>query len=240
MSRLTVKATKRTTIGKNENNRLRAKGLVPINVIFNGKSIPGSVDETEINKIINSGIRSATLLDMEMEGEGKSPVFVKEIQRFPATNRVRHIDFYKVTPGKKITAKVGVRTTGVAKGSKSGGQFEHLIHELKIKSIPEDLKDLIIVDVTNLEIGQSIKVSQLDVPKSWEIITNGDPIVTSVNVTKAILAAERSEKVAAADPKAKAAKGGTKAPAAAAPAAGGAKAGAAPAAAAKAPAAKKK
>ena len=174
---------------------------------------------------------------MEMEGEGTAAVFVKEIQRFPATNRVRHIDFYKVTPGKKITAKVGVRTTGVAKGSKAGGQFEHLIHELKIKSIPEDLKDLIVVDVTELEVGQSIKVSQLDVPKSWEIITNGDPIVTSVNVTKAILAAERSEKVAV-DPKSKAgAKAAAKAPAGAAPAAG---AKAAPAAAAKAPAAKKK
>jgi large subunit ribosomal protein L25 len=236
MSRLTVKATKRSSTGKNENNRLRASGLVPINVIYDGKSIPGSVDETEINKVINSGIRSATLIDMEMEGEGKSPVFVKEIQRFPATNKVRHIDFYKVTPGKKITAKVGVRTTGVAKGSKAGGQFEHLIHELKIKSIPEDLKDLIVVDVTELEVGQSIKVSQLDVPKSWEIITNGDPIVTSVNVTKAILAAERSEKIAV-DPKSKAgAKAAAKAPAGA-PAA---KAGAAPAAAAKAPAAKKK
>ena len=237
MSRLTEKATKRSSTGKNENNRLRAKGLVPINVIYEGKSIPGSVDETEINKVINTGIRSATLLDMEMEGEGTAAVFVKEIQRFPATNRVRHIDFYKVTPGKKITAKVGVRTTGVAKGSKAGGQFEHLIHELKIKSIPEDLKDLIVVDVTELEVGQSIKVSQLDVPKSWEIITNGDPIVTSVNVTKAILAAERSEKVAV-DPKSKAgAKAAAKAPAGAAPAAG---AKAAPAAAAKAPAAKKK
>ncbi|MBP9885124.1 MAG: 50S ribosomal protein L25/general stress protein Ctc [Leptospiraceae bacterium] len=233
MSRLIVKATKRSSVGKNENNRLRAKGFVPINVIYEGKSIPGSVDETEINKVINSGIRSATLLDMEMEGEGKVAVFVKEIQRFPATNKVRHIDFYRVTPGKKITAKVGVRTTGVAKGSKAGGQFEHLIHELKIKSIPEDLKDLIIVDVTELGVGDAIKVSQLDVPKSWEIITNGDPIVTSVNVTKAILAAERSEKIAV-DPKSKAgAKAAAKAPAAA-------KAGAAPAAAAKAPAAKKK
>jgi len=233
MSRLLVKATKRSSVGKNENNRLRAKGFVPINVIYEGKSVPGSVDETEINKVINSGIRSATLLDMEMEGEGKVAVFVKEIQRFPATNKVRHIDFYRVTPGKKITAKVGVRTTGVAKGSKAGGQFEHLIHELKIKSIPEDLKDLIVVDVTELGVGDAIKVSQLDVPKSWEIITNGDPIVTSVNVTKAILAAERSEKIAV-DPKSKAgAKAAAKAPAAA-------KAGAAPAAAAKAPAAKKK
>jgi large subunit ribosomal protein L25 len=213
MSKQLIKVQKRQNTGKNENNRLRSKGLVPVNIISNGKSILGSVDESEINKILSHGVRSATLLDMDLEGEGVSPVFVKEIQRFPATNKVRHIDFYKVTPGKKITAKVAVKTSGVAKGSKTGGQFEHIIHELKIKSTPEDLVDLITVDVTNLEIGQSIKVSQLDTPKSWEILVNGDPIVTSVNITKAILAAERSEKAAAE----KEAKG--KAPAKAAPAA---------------------
>lgn len=223
MTRQLIKVTKRQATGKNENNRLRATNKVPVNIIFEGKAISGSVDEAEINKVINSGIRSATILDMELEGESKASVFVKEIQRFPATNRIRHIDFYKVIPGKKIMARVAVKTSGIAKGSKSGGQFEHLIHEIKVKSTPEDLKDLITIDVTNLEVGQSIKVSQLDVPKSWEIITNGDPIVTSVNVTKALLAAERSEK-AVVDPKSKA---GQKAAAAAAPAA-------------KAPAAKKK
>jgi large subunit ribosomal protein L25 len=214
MSKQVIKVTKRQSTGKNENNRLRASGKVPVNIIFQGKSISGSVEEAEINKVINSGIRSATILEMELEGESKSDVFVKEIQRFPATNQIRHIDFYKVTPGKKIFAKVAIKTSGVAKGSKSGGQFEHLLHEIKIKSVPEDLKDLITIDVTNLEIGQSIKVSQLDVPKSWEIITNGDPIVTSVNITKAILAAERSEKAAKDDPKSKAGQKAAAAPAA--------------------------
>jgi large subunit ribosomal protein L25 len=86
-----------------------------------------------------------------------------------------------------------------------------LIHEIKVKSVPEDLKDLLILDVSNLEIGQSIKVSELPVPKSWDILINGDPIVTSVNKTKAILAAERSEKLSEKD------KGKGKAPAKAAP-----------------------
>jgi len=101
-----------------------------------------------------------------------------------------------------------------------------VIHEIKVKSAPEDLKDLLVLDVTNLEIGQSIKISDLPTPKSWEILMNGNPIVTSVNKTKAILAAERSEKASEKD-----AKGGKgKAAAAAKPAAG----------ADKAPAAKKK
>lgn len=215
MSSFKLKVNKRTETGKNENNRLRVSGKVPVNIISNGKSVLGSIDEAEINKVLDSGIRPATLISIDVEGESTPiQVFIKEIQRYPATNQIRHIDFYQVTPGKKIRAKVGVQTTGQAKGSKAGGQFVHLIHEIKIKSIPEDIKDLLVIDVSNLDIGQSIKVSELPVPKSWEILINGDPIVTSVNKTKAIIAAERSEKQADKDKgKAKAA------PAKAAPAA---------------------
>lgn len=214
MVRQVLQAVKRTETGKNENNRLRAKGRVPINIISGGKSIPASVDDAEVTKLVNSGIRSATLVDLELEGE-KSLVFVKEIQRFPESQKIRHIDFYRVSPGKKILAKVGIITTGTAKGSKAGGQFEHILHEMTIKSTPEEIRDVVVVDVTNLDVGQSIKVSQLDTPKGWDIIVNGDPIVTSVNVTKALLAAERTEKQAAAPAKG-AAKAPAKAPAAAA------------------------
>jgi large subunit ribosomal protein L25 len=211
MSILKLKIDKRSETGKNENNRLRSSGKIPVNIISNGKSVSGSVDAAELNRVLDSGIRPASLITIEMEGEpSNSQVFVKEIQRFPATNEVRHIDFYRVTPGRKIKAKVGIQTTGLAKGSKSGGQFVHLIHEIKVQSVPEDLKDLLILDVSNLEIGQSIKVSELPVPKSWDILINGDPIVTSVNKTKAILAAERNEKIAEKD------KGKGKAPAKAA------------------------
>ena len=193
MERQLLKTVKRSETGKNENNRLRASGKVPVNIVGNGKSISVAAVESEVNHLLAAGIRQATLIDVEVEGEGKSQVFVKEIQRFPGTNKVRHIDFYKVIPGKKILTKVAIETTGISKGSKAGGQFEHIIHEIKVKTTPEDLKDMITVDVSHLEIGDHIKVSQLQVPKSWEIITNGDPIVTSVNVTKAIISAEKTD-----------------------------------------------
>ena len=205
MSNFSLKVSKRTETGKNANNRLRAKGLVPINVISNGKSVVGSAVEAEVDKILSSGIRPATLIDLDIDG-APAKVYVKEIQRFPGTGKVRHIDFYEVTPGRKIVAKIGIKTSGIAKGSKAGGQFVHVIHEIKVKSTPEDLIDLITLDVSNLDVGQAIKVSELPVPKGWDILVNGDPIVTSVNKTKALLAAERSEKVAAKDTKKGAAK----------------------------------
>lgn len=208
MSVLEIKVSKREETGKNENNRLRAKGFIPVNIISNGKSTLGSILEADWSKIMNSGIRPATMIDLET-GTGKVRAFIKEMQREPGTNQVRHIDFYQLTPGKKITTKVSVLTTGVAKGSKAGGQFSHFIHEVKVKSTPEDLIDHIVIDVTELGVGDMIKISQLQVPKSWEILVNGDPIVTSVIKTKALIAAERNEKAAEKDakkPKAPAAK----------------------------------
>jgi large subunit ribosomal protein L25 len=193
MEKISIKAQPRTTTGKGPARRMRVAGLVPANIIGNGQATSASVVEKEIQKLIDSGIRKATLIEVELDGK-KENVFVKEIQRFPHTGQIRHIDFFKVTPGKKILTTVAIKTTGVAKGSKAGGQFEHLIHELRVKSTPEDLVDVITVDVASLDVGMSIKVSELPTPKSWEIIVNGDPIVTSCNKTKAILAAERAEK----------------------------------------------
>lgn len=195
MEKILIKATPRTEqeTGKGPNRRLRVQGMIPINVIGNGKSQIATVNEKEMVKIIDSGIRQSTLLDLEL-GSEKSRVYVKEIQRFPHTGQIRHIDFYKVTPGKNIVTVVSIETKGLAKGSKAGGQFDHLIKQIKVKSTPEDLKDIIYVDVTNLDVGDMIKVSQLNVPASWEIIVNGDPIVASVMKTRALMAQERAEK----------------------------------------------
>ncbi|TGL54371.1 50S ribosomal protein L25/general stress protein Ctc [Leptospira kemamanensis] len=196
MEKISIKAQPRTSTGKGPARRMRVEGLVPANIIGNGEAKSASVVEKEIQKLIDSGIRKATLIDLELDGKSER-VFVKEIQRFPHTGQIRHIDFYKVTPGKKIQTTVAIKTSGVAKGSKAGGQFEHLVHEIKVKSTPEDLTDVITVDVSGLDVGMMIKVSELPHPKSWEILVNGDPIVASCNKTKAILAAERAEKAEA-------------------------------------------
>ncbi|MCB1159372.1 MAG: 50S ribosomal protein L25 [Leptospiraceae bacterium] len=196
MSDLTIKAQKRTETGKNANNRLTASGRIPVNIIGSGQSALASVDRKDVIHLLNTGVRPATLIDLDLEGENVR-VFVQEIQRTPGSNEIRHIDFFKVTPGKKVKTKVGIVTTGSPKGVKAGGRFEHIIHELKVKTTPEDLKDVIEVDVSDLGVGDSIKIKDLPIPQSWDILLKGNPIVTSVNITKALIAQERAAREAA-------------------------------------------
>ena len=192
MENRTLKAVKRTKTGKNENNRLRAAGKVPANVIGNGETTPITLDEKDVIHLINSGVRQSSQINLDTEGE-KHAVFIKELQRFPVSGAVRHIDLYKLTPGKKIITRIAIETTGTAKGSKLGGRFEHLLHEVVVKTTPEDMLEVISLDVTNLGIGDTIKISDLDKKPSWEVMINGDPIIASVIKTKAMIAAERAE-----------------------------------------------
>jgi len=192
MEKRALNATKRSLTGKNECNRLRVTGKVPCNIIGSGKSTPISIDEKDLTILVNSGIRQSSLIEMDMEGE-KSTVYIKEMQRFPESGRFRHVDFFQVTPGKKIKTKIAITTSGVAKGSKLGGRFEHLLHEIIVKTTPEDLKEVVDIDINEMNIGDAIKVSTLDTPKSWEIMINGDPIIAHVIKTKALIAQERSE-----------------------------------------------
>ena len=195
MQEITIAAEKRTQTGKNENNRLRMAGKIPINIISNGQSVLASISSKEFEHMVQAGIRPASLIDIHLDGS-VSRVFIKEIQRTPGLNTIRHVDFYKVQPGKKIIVKVGIATTGTPKGVKAGGRFEHIIHDLKVKSTPEDLLDILTIDVTDIEVGQVIKVKELKVPASWEILTNPNLIITSVKITKAMLAQERAAKEA--------------------------------------------
>ena len=192
MEKRELKSVKRTGTGKNECNRLRQAGKVPGNIIGDGKSTPISLDEKELLSLVNSGIRQSTLINLDTDGE-QSTVYIKELQRFPESGGFRHVDFYRVTPGKMIKTKIAITTEGVAKGSKVGGRFEHLIHEIVVKTTPEEMREVINLEVSGMDIGDTIKVSTLDTPKGWEIMVNGDPIIAHVIKTKALIAQERSE-----------------------------------------------
>ena len=224
--------------------RLRAAGRVPA-VIYGRKAQPRNVEvkRKDLEDVTHHAASENLLLDLSIEGDGgKRLVLVKEIQHHPINGHPLHVDLHEVSETEKVTVMVPVETTGEAAGVKvGGGVLVHVLFEIKVRALPKDLPEVIIVDVSHLEINQTLHLGDIKAPEGVEIV--GDKGISVISVAEPITEAEEQaaleagqavgevemikekkeegEAGAAAKPgeKAPAAKAGDKAPAAA-PAAG--------------------
>jgi len=155
-----VEAKKRVDMGKGYARRLRKQGLIPGVFYEKGKeALPLVFDKKKIQFMIN---HSHGLMDLKIEGE-KNPrkCVVKEVQYDPVTDEVIHLDFQGVTMGEKLVVTVPLVLKGTPAGVKAGGILEHLIHELEIECYPKDLPEELELDVSHLNLGDSIHIKDL-------------------------------------------------------------------------------
>jgi len=184
-----LKAEKRTEYGKNASRRYRREGKLPANILEKGKSIPVLLNKNEFIKLLNRGLLPSVKIQVELDGE-IFEALPKEIQRDPVTGEVIHVDLYKMTQGHKFHLNIPVELVGTAKGVKAGGALEHYVQILKIRTTPENLKEKIEVDITNLDVGQSIRLSELNLPKEWDVLAQGNPIICKVSQSRATIKAQ--------------------------------------------------
>lgn len=191
MPEIVVTAESRTESGKNANRRLRVKGLIP-GVVYGAKkeTLPVAVSPKDIGAILKSASGENTLFDLDLRGSRRK-VILKEFQREPLKGRLLHADFYEVALDKKIEVKVHVEVVGVPVGVKTqGGILDFVTRELEIECLPTEIPDKIAVDVTALELGKHLRVSDLQIPANITVRT--EPGVVVVHVV-----APRAEEVAA-------------------------------------------
>jgi large subunit ribosomal protein L25 len=191
MPEIVVTAESRTESGKNANRRLRVKGLIP-GVVYGAKkeTLPVAVSPKDIGAILKSASGENTLFDLDLLGSRRK-VILKEFQREPLKGRLLHADFYEVALDKKIEVKVHVEVVGVPVGVKTqGGILDFVTRELEIECLPTEIPDKIAVDVTALELGKHLRVSDLQIPANITVRT--EPGVVVVHVV-----APRAEEVAA-------------------------------------------
>jgi large subunit ribosomal protein L25 len=175
-----IKATKREGRGKNIARRARVDGKIPANVIGGGNSMVVELDSRDFDRLIQSGLRQSSEIELDLEGEGAVKVLAKEIQRHPVTGEILHVDLYRINPGQKLRVNVPVETTGFARGIKAGGALEHYIRQLRVRTPPESLKEKIEIDITNLQVGGQIHLQDLDIPGDWDVMMKGNPIICKI------------------------------------------------------------
>jgi len=192
MPEFVVSAESRADSGKNANRRLRSRGLIP-GVLYGTKreTLPVAVSPKELVSILRSASGENTLFDLDLGGT-RHKVILKEFQREPLKGQLLHADFYEVALDKTLEVSVHVELSGTPVGVKvQGGILDFVTRELEIECLPTDIPEKIVVDVSALELGKHLRVSEIAVPDRIKILT--EPGVVIVHVV-----APRAEEVAAA------------------------------------------
>ena len=162
-----LKAEPRANVGRSAVRKLRARGLIPA-VIYGGRDTPRplQVAARDINIMMSHASGENVLVELEIAGEGSSrTALVQEVQHSPVGGDIRHVDFHAVSMDQMIQAEVPLEPIGTAVGVKTfGGLLEQSLRALAIECLPGDLPDRITVDVSQLNIGDSIHVRDIQFP----------------------------------------------------------------------------
>jgi large subunit ribosomal protein L25 len=176
-----LSAETRSETGKGANRRLRVIGKIPGVIYGKGRDAQSvTLDPRALETLLHkSGAGLNTLIDLSVSGRTDT-VLVKELQRHPVYGSYMHVDFFKVDLTQKITVSVPIHFTGKARGVEFGGILDHPLRELEVECLPRAIPEFVEVDVSALEIGQAIHVSELRLPEGVEVKTDPTLPVASV------------------------------------------------------------
>ncbi|MGD8495506.1 MAG: 50S ribosomal protein L25 [Gemmatimonadales bacterium] len=148
--------------GKGDARKLRAAGQIPANIYGHGiDSIAVAADAHEFDAL-TSRISGNTLVELQLEGKSRQ-VLIREIQRHPYKPQVLHVDFFAIRADETIRVSVPVHIVGTATGVKnSGGVLQQALNQVEIECLPNEIPEAFEIDVSALEIGDSLHVSDLD------------------------------------------------------------------------------
>ncbi|HEU4598398.1 MAG TPA: 50S ribosomal protein L25 [Solirubrobacterales bacterium] len=182
-SRSTLKAAPRADFGSRASRRMRREGVVP-GVVYSGGSEaqPFQVSEREVRHVLSEG---AALFDLEIEGSKAVPVVIKEAQHHPVRGGLQHLDLMQVNLKEAIQAEVAIELEGVesAPGVKGGGVLEHVTREVTVEALPAEIPDNIVVDVSHLEVNDTLQLSAVTAPEGVKFVAEDPEEVTIVTVS---------------------------------------------------------
>ena len=195
MKSVALKAYPRSQVQRAEVTKLRRAGRVPA-TIYGRQAAPQNLEVSydEISDLLHHSVSENLLVDLTVEKDARAKrlALLQEIQHHPLSGKVTHVDLHEVAENEQVTISVPVETTGEAAGVKTGGgSLTHVLLKLKVRALPKDLPEQLVVDVTALEIGKSLHVGDIAAPAGVEIL--GDKHLTVV----AVAAPRAEEEVAA-------------------------------------------
>ena len=181
-----VQAKVRDGRGKNDARRARRSGLVPITVYGGGAETVAAVAPlSELAAILRSESGRNTIFTVDVEGVGVSEVMFHDRQIDPVKGRLIHADLTRLVKGQKIEVTVPLHLTGEPIGVKEKqGVLEQIVREIEIRCEPREIPDTLEVDVSNLDVHDTLHVSDIPVGEAVEILTDPEQVIATVGIVK--------------------------------------------------------
>jgi large subunit ribosomal protein L25 len=205
MEKVMLKVETRDDTGKAVAKKLRKGGLIPAVVYKAGKdalSLKLAVGDME--KVLQTKAGANVIITLKISGDKATKdrtVVVKEIQRDPVKDVILHVDFNEISLTEMLKVNVPLATKGEAPGvKKDGGTLEHVIWELQVECLPTDIPEKIEVDVTNMNIGDSVFVKNITVPEGVKVLNDPELIALIVKPPKVEVPKEEVTAEGAAEP----------------------------------------
>lgn len=203
MAEIRVKARMRKESGKGAARRLRAAGRVPGIVYGKGtEPVPIELDAKDVY-FLTHGAHAASLESVIVSLEigngvegGTRSTLIKEIQHDPVKGDVLHIDFHQISLTERIHARIPVLTVGESPGVGAGGILEHALRELEVVCRAMDLPEEVRLDISGLELGESLRVRDVDLGPEIEVLNDPDLSVVSVTVPRGLVEEVAEEEAA--------------------------------------------
>ncbi len=202
MKEINVAGKKRTDTGKKATKELRKEGYVPCNLYGEKKDANGNPEAlafailaTDLRKVVYTP--HIYVVNLDIDGE-KHTAVMRELQFHPVTDALLHIDFYEINEKKPITIGIPVKLNGLAQGVRDGGKINLAERKLNVTAPYKQIPEVLDIDVTNLQLGKSIKVGELSF-EGLEIATPAQVIVCSVKATRASRSAAAAAEAEAAE-----------------------------------------
>jgi large subunit ribosomal protein L25 len=203
MAMQALQGERRTAVGKGVARKLRQAGRIPAVYYGRGEEpIALVVGLKDLQDVIERAEGSNVIVDLKVDGSGSGDrkALIREIQRDPVGGHILHLDLQHISLTERIVVEVPIVLVGIATGVKDGGGIlEHLLREVEVECLPTDIPSRLEVDVSALNIGDSLHVSDLKADRV-EIITEADRAIATVVPPTVLEEAKPAEEGAAAEP----------------------------------------
>ncbi|MEO6864933.1 MAG: 50S ribosomal protein L25 [Gemmatimonadaceae bacterium] len=191
MATASLSATRRTGTGKGNARSLRREGQIPAVIYGHARESQSlAVSARDLEKLLSHISAANSVVEIAVEGAATSRALIREIQRHPFKRVILHIDFQELVAGEKMTVRVPIRLLGTPAGVRlGGGIIDHTLRELTISVDPAHMPSQIEIDITDLEIGGSVHVSQVKVPEGVTVLDEPGAAVVVIATPRAAIEA---------------------------------------------------